>query len=275
MLLSRWKVSGTFLALGVVLAVACSSVAPLSATSAPGGALPEGSGGGVGGAAGAGTTAPRAGAVATAQDQSPAGGIRVQGSGSVSLKPDAAMVELGAAVVHPTVDAAIKEVTDRINAVDKFLGDSGIAEADIQTLYFNVGQEPAYPPRTGPDGTSVMVYRATHIQRIMVRDIGKVGPLIQGAVNAGANSVQAVNFVVSDPTPHLRQARERAMQDARDRASQLANLAGVQLGPVVSISEMPGPFPPLAGGAGAEKAAYIQPGTTSLTVSLEVVFSIR
>lgn len=275
MLFSRWKVSGAVLALVAVLAVACSSGEPLSSAPAPETA-PSGSFSvGVGGAPGTGTPAPGAGAVAIKQNQFPAGGIRVQGNGSVSLKPDTAMVELGAAVVRPTVDTAIKEVTDRINAVDKFLTGSGIAEADIQTLYFNVGQEPAYPPRTGPDGSSVMLYRATHIQRIVVRDMSKVGTLIEGAVNAGANSVQAVYFVVRDPTPHLTRAREGAMQDAKDKASQLASLAGVQLGPPMSISEMPGPNAPPVGGMGADKASYIQPGTTSLTVSLEVVFSIR
>jgi uncharacterized protein YggE len=208
-----------------------------------------------------------------AQSQAVASGIRVQGLGFVITKPDTAVVVLGAVVVKPTVDSAIKEAADRMLAVDKYLRSVGVAEEDVQTEFFNVSQEPVYPPKVGPDGTAETVFRANHQQRVVIREIDKVGQVVEGAVKAGANSVQSVNYIVRDATPYLKQARERAMQDAREKALQLAGLAGVQLGPVASIIEVPTSVP-IPAGAGGEKA-YFQPGTTSVSVSLEVVFSIR
>lgn len=213
------------------------------------------------------------GSANAAQAQTSGMGIHVQGMGSVLVKPDTAVVVLGAVVVKPTVDVAIAEVTQRMDAVDRYLKSAGIPEEDIQTEFFNVSQETAYPPKPGPEGTSEMVYRANHQQRVIVRDINKVGEIVAGAVKAGANSVQSVSYTVWDATPYLRQARERAMQDAKQKASQLADLAGVQLGPVTSLVEAPTPVP-IPSGAGGERA-YFQPGTASVSVSLDVVFSIR
>ncbi len=219
------------------------------------------------------SSTPLSGASSPAQTTGVASGIRVQGYGWTIAKPDVAQVVMGATVVKPSVDQAIKEAADRMAAVDSYLVGAGVAEGDIQTEYFSVAQEPVYPTEIGPDGTPRMVFRANHQQRVSIRDISKVAQIVEGAVKAGANSVQSIQYVVRDSEPYLRQAREKAMEDAKAKAAQLAALSGVQLGPVVSVVEVSGQPPAPVGAEG--KGGYFQPGTSTVSVSVEVTFSIR
>jgi uncharacterized protein YggE len=113
--------------------------------------------------------------------------------------------------------------------------------------------------------------------RVTVRDVEKAGVVLDAVVEAGANQVYGVTFTVSDEGIWQGQARERAMEDALARASELAGLAGVELGEVLTVSEVVAGFPvPMALMAEAAMGgSMIAPGELEMGTQLQVSFAIQ
>jgi uncharacterized protein YggE len=113
-----------------------------------------------------------------------------------------------------------------------------------------------------------------------VRQIDQAGTVIQAAVDAGANNIYGVWFALDDPAEAVRQARERAVADAKARAEELARLTDATLGPVQAVVEGYSPATPYMAGAGyAEDAARsaaptISPGQTEVVVTVTVSYAI-
>ena len=164
-------------------------------------------------------------------------GIWVSGEGEVTAVPDVANVRLGVEAKEPTVaeaqDAAATAMADVMDA----LQDNGVAERDIQTEYFRVYDVTRW---TEDDLEEVTVgYRVTNIVTAKIREVNRAGDIIDAVVLAGGDVIRVddVSFDVDDPTPYYRAAREDAMDDARAKAEQLANAAGVTLGSPTYVSE--------------------------------------
>jgi uncharacterized protein YggE len=106
-----------------------------------------------------------------------------------------------------------------------------------------------------------------------------VGDVLDGAVSAGANSVYGVSFEVEDTSKLEASAREKAIADANARAASLAQLAGVSVGQVLTISEVVGGPGPLvlerAVALGAGGGTPIQPGEFEVNVSVQVTYAIQ
>ena len=115
---------------------------------------------------------------------------------------------------------------------------------------------------------------------VTVRDVSKLGDILDKAVASGANSIYGVSFSVDDTSKLEADARSRAITDAKARAASLAQLAGVNLGDVVSISEVIGGTGPIFSPASAAMGlggggAPIQPGELSVDMSVQVTFAIK
>src|SRR5919204_666647 len=128
-----------------------------------------------------------------------------------------------------------------VDAAMKQLKAAGIDDKDISTAQFNVEPVMDYQPNTAPRVTG---FRVTNIVNVKVRDTAKAGKLIDDLVGSGANMVYGLNFSFSDPSALMRQARERAMKDAQDKAQQLATLGNVTLGAPIMIQEGGSNTPP-------------------------------
>jgi len=152
----------------------------------------------------------------------------------------------------------------------------GIADADLVTQ--SVSLNPTYDYSNGAS-PRLTGYSATQSLSVKVRDLTKVGDVIDAAVAAGANQVGGVSFSVADPAAATEQARTAAVADAKKRAETLAQAAGVTLGSPISITETSAPTPtPIyygtdAAGAPAVKTP-VEVGTTDVTVQVQVVYSI-
>lgn len=200
--------------------------------------------------------------------------ITVAGMGSVSVVPDTAQVVLGATEHNADLGQAQQTVNQKMDAILAALKQAGIPESDIRTTQYNVSVD------RKPDDPSAGItgYTVTHLVQVKIKPLDKVNGIIDAVVAQGANAVYDVTFTVEDQNAALRQAREQAMADAKDKAQQLAQLGGVTLGPVVSISEgvsqPPTPLTQSRPAAGAADTA-IQPGQTELTVNLTVSFGIQ
>lgn len=167
--------------------------------------------------------------------------VDVNGTGEVSISPDTGMVRLGVQVTNEDADAALEEANQTIDAVTAAIRDLGIEEDDITTGSFSIWPEYDY----SNDRQEVVGYRVNHTVSVKVRDIGMTGDVVSTGVDAGANTVESVSFIVEDESAAIDQARERAYENARQKAEKLAGLAESSLGPVLKISEQthtPGPI---------------------------------
>ncbi len=198
--------------------------------------------------------------------------ISVSGEGRVFIRPDLAIVTLGVELSNPDIAAAQREASQRMEAVLAELKARGIPEEKIKTVSYSIWVERNYEQPDQP----ITGYRVFHLVEVQVQPVDRVGEIIEAAVAAGANSISGISFTVADPSAVIRQARELAMRDARERASHLAQLAGVTLGAPVRITEG-GAFPPpvpveARAGAGA---GPMPPGETVVSVVVTVDYAIQ
>src|SRR5258707_14588173 len=194
----------------------------------------------------------------------PPAAISVTGEATVSVPPD--LAEIGGGVTSEAKTA--REASEANNAamgkVLQALKGAGIEEKDIQTSRLSLQPQSA-PNRSGP--SAIAGYRASNRVTVRVRDVTKVASVIDTLVGAGANEIGGINFVVSQASKPLDEARERAVADARRNAEIYAKAAGVTLGPPLSISEegSPGPMPFRKIAAGMAALATLGHGDASVS----------
>ncbi len=162
-------------------------------------------------------------------------GISVTGEGRASAAPDIVVLSLGVSAKASTVKAANSEVQEAMSDLLDSLKGDGVQEKDIQTSSFSI--YPEYDYRN--DERILTGYRVSHMLQVKVRDVDKVGEVIDDAVEAGGDllQVQNISFAIDDTTALRSDAREEAMADARAKAEELASLAGVSLGKPTYITE--------------------------------------
>ena len=218
-----------------------------------------------------------AGAVLTAPALAqviPPAAISVTGEATVSVPPD--LAEIGGGVTSEAKTA--REASEANNAamgkVLQALKGAGIEGKDIQTARLSLQPQSA-PNRSGP--SAIAGYRASNRVTIRVRDVTKVASVIDTLVGAGANEIGGINFVVSQASKLLDEARERAVADARRKAEIYAKAAGVTLGAPLSISEegnsAPVPYRRMAAGMAA--SAPVAQGEETLAVTVSVSWAIK
>ncbi len=202
--------------------------------------------------------------------------ITVVGRGSVSVDPDMAVVTLGVQTTGTTVREATDEAAETMEAILDALGEEGIDDADIQTLGYNMRVDRGFGPDRSPDEEAT--YHVNNNVRVTVRDIDNLEAVLEAAIDAGANAIHGVSFGLAEPEELEAKARELAAENALAKAQALAELHNVEVGPVVSISEViTGGFMPQAferldmGGAGGP----IMPGELEMSLQLQVVYAIQ
>ena len=215
-----------------------------------------------------------AAAPALAQGVPPAA-ISVNGEATVSVPPDLALVDGGVTSEAKTAREASDANNAAMGKVLLALKGAGIDEKAVQTSRLSLQPQNA-PNRTGP--SAITSYRASNRVTIRVRDVTKVASVIDTLVGAGANEIGGINFMVSQASKLLDEARDKAVADARRKAEIYAKAAGVSLGMPVSISEDSGGGPqPMAFRkmAGVAAAAPIAQGEETLRVNVSVAWEIK
>jgi uncharacterized protein YggE len=207
-------------------------------------------------------------------------GIVVSGEGKVSVVPDVATVNLGVEAEDTTVAAAQDQAATAMEMVMVALTDNGVAEEDIQTQYFNIYRVTRWDDETRQE--VVIGYRVSNTVSVKIRDMEKIGTIIDAVTEAGGDltRVNGINFSVEDPSMYYEEAREEAMADAQARAEALAELGGVRLGNPIHITEssyQPGSiyFPGARVDEAMESETPISPGETEITLNVRVTYDIR
>ena len=190
--------------------------------------------------------------------------------------PDVATLSAG--VVTQAVDGntAMRENAVQMDKVMAAIKAAGIAERDIQTSGINLSPQYRYAENEAPKITG---YQASNTVSLKVRDITKLGKVLDSLAAQGANQINGPSFEIDQPEPVYDEARLAALKKAQARAETYAKALGLRVRRIVSISESNGggfrPMPMMAMARGkAEMDTAVAPGETTLSVSLDVVFEM-
>jgi hypothetical protein len=197
--------------------------------------------------------------------------VTVTGEATVAIAPDAAVIRIGVTSQDKTAREASDANAKQMTAVLAAIKDTGIAERDIQTSRLSL--QPQYDPNKGGNAR-LTGFQANNQVTVRIRDIDKLATVLDRAIASGANEMSGIEFVVSEQSKVLDQARDDAIADARRKAELYAKAAGAKLGSVVSISEegpAPQPHPIQAMRAGA---VPIAPGEQTLRSIVTVSFEL-
>ncbi len=203
--------------------------------------------------------------------------LSLSATGAVKTTPDKVDITTGVTSEGQTAREALDKNTEAMAKVVSGLKEAGIEAKDIQTTNFSVS--PVYEQRKEGQAAFITGYRVSNQVNIIVHDTAKLGDILDKVVSLGANDIGSISFGVSEPDALKDEARKQAMRNAIADAKLYAEAAGVELGPVLTISEEEsGPQPRYAfdGGAMAmEKAVPIEAGTATVQVTIRVTWELR
>jgi uncharacterized protein YggE len=197
--------------------------------------------------------------------------VTVTGEATVAVAPDMALIRVGVTSAGKTAREASDVNARQMTAVLAAIKDAGIGARDIQTSRLSL--QPQYDPNRS--GTARLLgFQATNQITVNIRDIDKLAGIIDQAIAAGANEMSGLEFVVSEQSKLLDQARDDAIADARRKAERYAKAAGVKLGAVTSISEEGSTPQPRLIQAMRAGAAPVAPGEQTLRAVVTVSYDI-
>ncbi|MCK0176919.1 SIMPL domain-containing protein [Mycolicibacterium sp. F2034L] len=200
--------------------------------------------------------------------------VTVVGQGQVQGTPDTLTANVGMEAIAPDVTGAMNESSERQQAVITALVDAGISREDISTTQVSL------QPQFGTDGTAITGYRASNQIDVKIRDVSTASQALALIVSSGgdATRINSIDYSIEDDSQLIRDARARAFEDAKSRARQYADLSGMDLGKVVSISEssgsMPPPQPMPMRGAEAAMAVPMEPGQQTVGFNVTVIWEL-
>lgn len=211
--------------------------------------------------------------------------IRVSGEGEVAIAPDIAAITVGVVREAKTARAALTANNSAMTKVLAAMKAQGIADKDLQTSGFNISPRYYYPPREKnlpQKPPKIVGYTVTNNLSVRIRDLEKVGEILDQVVTLGVNTGGNIQFMNDDPKAVLKQARKAAMADAIDKAQTLAGAAGVNLGKILEISEnsrIPRPVPMakarFAAQAMVEDSVPVASGENTYHVTVNVNWEIE
>ena len=206
--------------------------------------------------------------------------ISVTGLGSVFVKPDVGIVSFSAEAEAPNVLEAERESAAVINAAVKFLKNSGVEDRDLKTTSYTI--QPIYQ---FPKGRREFIgHQVRQTMELKIRDLSKTGSILSGLAGLGVNEVGSLIFEVDNLEEIKKQAQEKAIVEAKKKASDLAKSLGIKLGKIISFHETgEGPIPLFAlegfGKGGEAPLASTPPetpvGQNEISSSVRITFEIR
>ncbi|MGG6461704.1 SIMPL domain-containing protein [Solilutibacter silvestris] len=205
--------------------------------------------------------------------------LSVSADGSSKRVPDVATISTGVVTRAADANAAMRDNANQMTKVMAAIKAAGVAERDIQTSGVNLNPNYNYTPNKPPKITG---YEARNTVSVKVRDIAKLGKVMDSLVAAGANDLNGPSFEVDKPDEAYDEARRGALEKAQARAEMYAKALGLRVRRIVSIDEsgssFPRPIPMMAMKAMAAAApaadTEVSPGEANLSAHLNVVFEL-
>src|SRR5271165_7197067 len=201
--------------------------------------------------------------------------VTVVGSGQVQGVPDTLTADVGIEFTAPDVTAAMNQTNDRQQAVINALVGAGLDRKDISTT------EVSLQPQYDSSGGGITGYRADNSIRVKIHPTDSASHVLAVIVGAGgdATRINSVSYSIADDSQLVKDARARAFQDAKNRAEQYAQLSGLKLGKVISISEAAGGAPPVMApaprGGAMPSNVPLEPGQQTVSFSVTAVWQLQ
>ncbi len=213
---------------------------------------------------------------ASATAGAPARTVHVSGDGRVSVQPDVAVVYAGVTATGKELPRVTNDANAAMRRMLDSVGKAGVPAKDVQTTRHDVSVD---RPWTDKGPGPVTGYTVVEEVRITVRDLARVGPVIDRVLAAGSNTLRSLSFEKDDPTPDQARALAAAYASARAKAEALARAAGVTLGEVVTMSAggPARPIPLMRSAMAMDKSggAPVSPGEVEIAASVDVTYAIR
>ena len=203
--------------------------------------------------------------------------LNVSSSAEATRIPDIARISAGVVTQGADSNSALRANAAQMDRVMTAIKKAGIAERDVQTSGVNLNPQYKYEDNKAPQ---IIGYQASNTVNIKVRDISKLGTVLDGLAAQGANQINGPMFSIDQPEPVYDQARMDALKKAQMRAETYAKALNLRVVRIVSIDENNnGGFQPMAVLSAAPRAAKefsspISPGETTLSVTLNLVFEL-
>lgn len=208
--------------------------------------------------------------------------ISVNGEGKATAPPDIAELSFGVQIQRQhTAKAAMDNLGKGMTAVLDAVKKAGVPEKDIKTesLALNTSYD-------WKDGQQIIRgFDASQSLRVRVRDLDKISDVLAAATNAGTNQIGGVRFVVDDPEKSYAEARQKAIEQAQNKAILLARQLGMRLGKLKNFGEGGGYIPPIMYGRGGmmtseSKTTDIMPtplpaGEDEMNVQVTLTYEIK
>jgi uncharacterized protein YggE len=207
--------------------------------------------------------------------------ITISGEGKITSQPDIARVEIGVISEGEDVASTQERNTEQANAIIASFKEFGISDEDVQTSNYQV-----FPQYDYDEGKQTLRgYRVSQSLSVKIRDLSKIGDVLAKAGELGSNEIHGVSFDIDDPSALEMQAREQAINDAKDKAEALADTLGVKVVRIVGFIEEGSGVPPAtllrayaedAAGMGVGGASPdVKPGSFDVTKTVSITFEIR
>ncbi len=203
--------------------------------------------------------------------------LNVSAQAEASRAPDVATISAGVVTQAADGNAAMRQNAEQMARVVAAIKAAGIADKDVQTSGISLNPQYRYAENEPPKITG---YQASNNVSLKVRDIARLGKVLDALASVGANQINGPTFEIDQPEPVYDQARLEALKKAQARAETYAKALGLKVRRIVSISEGGNGFRPVpmmamrAQAMDKMESTPVQPGESTVSVSLDVVFEL-
>jgi len=199
-------------------------------------------------------------------------GLTVTGTGEAFMTPDVAKITFAVRTETKDIANSQKNNSEIIAKIKTALTGFSIDPNDIKTIQYNINPEYDYYQISKP---RLRGYSTYHSLMLTIRKLEDTDAIVQALGTSGATEISQVNFTVDDPSEVQNEAREKAIQSAKDKASQIANLSSAKLGKIISIIESSpdANSPELTGGMGG--GGGLEPGSAAITSTITITYLLR
>ncbi len=206
--------------------------------------------------------------------------ITVSGTGKIYTKPNLALISFSVITEKESIGKAMEENTEKMNNIISEIKEEGIEEKDLKTTGYNIYPRYEWYEKTEekPQGERVLVgYEVYQTLEVKIRDLGKIGNIIQKATEKGANKVSNLQFTVENEDEIKKQAREEAIKKAKDKAEEIASQLGVNLVKIINFEEgqiVSPRYYSLEKAAGVSEDLSIEAGENKIEVTVNITYKL-
>lgn len=206
--------------------------------------------------------------------------MTIQSTGTVSAEPDMARISFAMHATAPEAQEAMRGIAGGMQRAFATMQTAGITLADISTTGLSL--QPRYRndlPRTQAVAPEIVGYQAHNRVTVTVRDLAKLGEVLDALVQGGVNGIDGVSFGISDSSALEVEARAKAAREARAKAEAYAAAIGTEITGIVSMQEInmgrgPMPYGRMEMAMASDTAVPVAGGEMDVSATLSVVFSL-